>query len=49
MIWVSLREMGNEEIFLPHQHHCVVIYPCLAQVQPRKIRPEITEKLLTGT
>ena len=24
-------------------------YPCLELVQPRKTRPDITEKLLTGT
>ena len=25
------------------------IYPCLVLVQPRKTRPDITEKMLTGT
>ena len=25
------------------------IYPCLVLVQPRKTRPDITERLLTGT
>ena len=42
--------------FEPHLHHCVVlclrarlINPCLVLVHPRKTRPDITEKLLTGT
>ena len=39
--------------FKLHQHHCVVflsknINPSLVPVQPRKIRPFITERLLMG-
>ena len=39
--------------FEPHRHHCVVsfsmnINPSLVLVQPRKIRPFITERLLMG-
>ena len=39
--------------FEPHQRHCVVslsknINPSLVLVQPRKIRPFITERLLMG-
>ena len=26
-----------------------LIYPCLVLVQPRKTRPDVTERLLTGT
>ena len=37
----------------PHQHHCFVslsknINPSLVLVQPRKTRPEVTERLLMG-
>ena len=40
--------------FEPHRRHCIVsfskhINPCLVLVQPRKTRPDITEKVLTGT
>ena len=33
-------------VLCPWERH---INPCLVLVQPRKIRPDITEKLLTGT
>ena len=40
-------------MFEPHRRHCVVslsknINPSLVLVQPRKIRPFITERLLMG-
>ena len=43
------RGCGSE----PHRRHCVVvleqdIYPSLVLVQPRKIRPCLTERLLMG-
>ena len=49
---LDLRQRGHG--FEPHQRHCIVslsknINPCLVLVQPRKTRPHIAERLLTGT
>ena len=54
--WLSGRVLDsrtNGGEFQPHQRHCVVflsknIKPSLALVQPRKIRPILTERLLMG-
>ena len=48
---LDLRPKGRR--FEPHRRHCVVslsknINPSLVLVQPRKTRPYITERLLTG-
>ena len=48
---LDLRQKGRR--FEPHPRHCVVslsknINPTLVLVQPRKIRPFITERLLMG-
>ena len=55
--WLSGRVLDSrpkDRGFEPHWHHCVVSLskthnPCLVLVQPRKTRPDITEKFLTGT
>ena len=49
--WRDSRPKGRG--FEPHRRHCVVslsknINPSLVLVQPRKIRPFITERLLMG-
>ena len=54
--WLSGRVLDSRPKgrgFEPHQRHCVVslsknINPSLVLVQPRKIRPFITERLLMG-
>ena len=54
--WLSGRVLNsrpNGRRFEPHQRYCVVvleqdIYPSLVLVQPRKIRPYITQRLLIG-
>ena len=54
--WLSGRVLDSRPKgrgFEPHWRHCVVslsknINPCLVLVQPRKIRPFITERLLMG-
>ena len=54
--WLSVRMLDSRPKargFEPHQRHCVVslsknINPSLVLVQPRKIRPFITERLLMG-
>ena len=54
--WLSGRVLDSRPKgrgFEPHRRHCVVslsrnINPCLVLVQPRKIRPFITERLLMG-
>ena len=54
--WLSGRVLDsrlNGGEFQPHRRHCVVsmgknIKPSLVLVQPRKIRPIITERLLMG-
>ena len=56
--WLSGRVLDSrrrDRGFKPHQRHCVVpgpwarhIYPSLVLVQPRKIRPCLTERLLMG-
>ena len=54
--WLSGRVLDSRPKgrgFEPHRRHCVVslsknIYPSLVLVQPRKIRPFITERLLMG-
>ena len=55
--WLSVRMLYSIPRgcrFEPHPRHYVVSlgkthFPCLVLVQPRKTRPDITEKLLTGT
>ena len=52
--WLSGRELESRprgRRFEPHRRHCVVYFsmninPSLVLVQPRKIRPFITERLL---
>ena len=54
--WLSGRALDSRPKgrgFEPHRRHCVVslsknIYLSLVLVQPRKIRPYITERLLMG-
>ena len=54
--WLSGRVLDSRPKgrgFEPHRRHCVVslsknINPSLVLVQPRKIRPFITERLLMG-
>ena len=54
--WLSVRVLDSRPKsrgFEPHRRHCVVslsknINPSLVLVQPRKIRPFITERLLMG-
>ena len=51
--WRVLDSRPRGRRFEPHQCHCVVslsknINPSLALVQPRKISPFITERLLMG-
>ena len=54
--WLSGRALDSRPKgrgFEPHPRHCVVslsknINPSLVLVQPRKIRPFITERLLMG-
>ena len=55
--WLSGRALDSRPKgrgFEPHRRHCVVSLskninnPNLVQVQPRKIRPFITERLLMG-
>ena len=54
--WLSGRALDSRPKgrgFEPHRRHCVVslsknINPSLVLVQPRKIRPFITERLLMG-
>ena len=54
--WLSGRVLDSRprgHRFEPHQRHCVVslrknISPSLVLVQPRKTRPFITERLLSG-
>ena len=54
--WLSGRVLDSRPKgggFEPHRRHCVVslsknINPSLVLVQPRKIRPFITERLLIG-
>ena len=54
--WLSGRVLDSRPKgrgFEPHRRHCVVslsknIYPSLVLFQPRKTRPFITERLLTG-
>ena len=54
--WLSGRVLDSRPKgrgFEPHRRHCVVslsknINPSLVLVQPRKIRPYITERLLMG-
>ena len=55
-LWLSGRVLDSRPRgrgFEPHRRHCVVslsknINPSLVLVQPRKIRPFITERLLMG-
>ena len=54
--WLSGRVLNSRPKgrgFEPHRRHCVVslsknINPSLVLVQPRKTRPNITERLLMG-
>ena len=54
--WLSGRGLDSRPKgrgFEPHRRHCIVslsknINPSLVQVQPRKTRPFITERLLMG-
>ena len=54
--WLSGRVLASRPKgpgFEPHRRHCIVslsknINPSLVLVQPRKTRPFITERLLTG-
>ena len=54
--WLSGRVLDSRPKgrgFEPHRRHCIVslsknINPSLVLVQPRKIRPFITERLLMG-
>ena len=54
--WLSGRALDSRlkgRGFEPHRRHCVVslsknINPSLVLVQPRKIRPFITERMLMG-
>ena len=56
--WLSGRALDSRpkvRWFEPHRRHCIMslsktqFNTCLLLVQPRKTRPVITEKLLTGT
>ena len=48
-----LNKLNKTRALLPHRRHCVVslsknMNPSLVLVQPRKIRPYKTERLLMG-